>query len=404
VAVDLALSEQQDALIAEFRESFARELRPAITSWEEAGEVPAEAVRTLASLGCMSLTYPPALGGRGLGWLDHGLILEELARAGSGLGVIVHLQNTYPKLAGEGVQRAVVAGRALVAFADREAQTYGPVSGTLTTTATPTGDGYVLHGRKTNVLLVPGATHIIVTALTDPAGGYFDGMSLFLVEADAPGVTVDPVPLKGLRLVHLGNVALEGVRVPTAGRLGAENNGYQQLRRLWAPVRGVRLFWDIASALEAIHFMVEDTKKKKTFGKPLLKWQAIQFKLSDAQTNLELLRSMVQYLAWALDEGLTVTDPGVTPDAYASMLYLLFTDFGVRAFEDVLELGSGRAFREDHPIWQRYMDHLTLRLLDGGAELDRRIVGAEAFGPDWAYAALPPNGAARIPAAAGRRE
>jgi acyl-CoA dehydrogenase len=304
-------------------------------------------------------------------------------------GVIVHLQNTYPRLADEETQRAVAAGRALVTFADREPGTFGPVPDRIQTTARKDGSDWVLSGRKSSVPLLPGASHVIVTALTDEQRGYFAGTSLFLVDTKAHGVSIEPTRMKGLRAVHLGHLQLDNVRVGPEQLLGEQDRGFRAVQALWPLTRGMRLFWDIASAMRALEFMVEDTKQKSTFGRPLLKWQAIQFKLSDAQTNLAPIRTMVQYLAWALDQGLSVTEPGISPRAYASMVHLLFSEFGNKAFEDVLELGSGRAFREDHEVWQRYMDHLMLRFWDGPEELDRRVLAGEVFEPNWAYAALP---------------
>ena len=127
--------------------------------------------------------------------------------------------------------------------------------------------------------------------------------------------------------------------------------------------------------------MVQDARRKRSFGKPLLKWQAIQFKLTDGYLKLSMVRVMAHYFAWALDQRLRVTASGLDVDRYAALLRTMYWKLGQEVQEYCVELGSGRAYRVGHPAWRRYMDFVTLLLLAGGDDPDRELLSQTLLQP-----------------------
>jgi alkylation response protein AidB-like acyl-CoA dehydrogenase len=373
MTIDLALSAEEERAKVEVRrllEAVAQTNGRSLEELQDPGEQRRHVLSLLQSTGLASLTIPKSVGGQEAPWLRYVLSLEETARAGSSFGLLVHLQNVLGRVLPADLANQVAQGTAIVALADQEPGAWGkPTLGSggrlLTRLRKGKGSSRLLDGEKALVFGAPIADLLVVSAAGD------EGVELVLVPVDSPGVLVEPVPVRGLAVGNCARVTFRGVTVGDDARLGIAPDA------IWPQLGGLAVAWEVQSGLEAVHLMVEDCKVKQTFGRPLLKWEAIQFKLSEAQSNLEHLQLMSRYLAWSLDQAVEFTDPGFSIIEYTSLLRTAFAQFGYAAFEACLEIGSGRVFREDSVIWRRYMDYYTLRLMRKGLLADREVlVGA----------------------------
>jgi alkylation response protein AidB-like acyl-CoA dehydrogenase len=389
IEADFSLSPDQERMRADLEALVRDGLGEQAAAWEQQAVFPPEALRTLATAGVLGLPVPRGMGGRDRGWIENGIALRALSNASGSVALIVHLQNTLTSLlaqaapAHEGLIDAVVRGNAALAFAHREPggrTDLAPVS----TSYRASGDGYLLRGVKRAVLFGPHATHLLITAVPEGGAprrnGSGDGMSVFVVDATAPGVRVTPARSRGLRAMGNAEVALDGVIVPSGALVGGTAAGEDLVRyhmRCW---RGLRAPFDIATALWAVLLVVEDAKRKITFGKPLLKYQVIQFRLMDSQAKLELTEPMGLYLQWLADTGRSPATLPLSLDGYAAMVHLLAARYSRKAFEDAIEIGGGRMFNENHPVWQRYMDSIVLRVLDGVESVDLDLIAREYLG------------------------
>jgi len=369
--------EHQIALRDKYRTFAEKEIAPNAQRWASEGTFPFDALEAMAEIGLLGFTFPKSVGGQDGSWVDFSIALEEVGRADLSCAWIALMGNSYPKLvADEALLSEVVKGRQLLAFAETEPHSGGDAAG-IKSTAIRDGDSYVINGLKTFVSLVPGAGKLIVTALTDPEAGGKRGMSMFLVEADAPGVEIIEIPEPGVKAHMLATIKFKDVIVPATALVGEENRGFYMMRERWDYTRGVGPTMITGAVMQALDETVERAKSKQTFGKPLLKWQSIQFKLVEHYTRLEAARMMCYRAAALADRKQRVT-------RYASMLKCYVAEVASAAITDCLEIWGGAAFNEEHPMFRRNLDIMGWRVAGGGQDIHKIIIGTELFGSEFA--------------------
>lgn len=369
-------TEEQERLRRDYRDFALRELAPNSRRWAKAEKFPFDALKLMGEFGLLGFTFPKAIGGSERSWVDFSIAVEEIGRADISCGWIALMGNSYPKLLTDSaILSDIIGGRKLLAFAETEPHAGGDAAA-IKSTAERRGDTYVINGLKTFVSLVPGADFLVVTALTDPGAGR-RGMSMLLVEADRPGLTITPIPEPGVRAHMLGTIKFENVTVPRSHLIGEENRGFYMMRERWDYTRGVGPTLITGAALQSLDETVERAKTKQTFGKPLLKWQSIQFKLVEHYTKLEAARLLAYKAAWMADNKQRVTQ-------YASMLKYYIAEVATAAVSDCLEIWGGAAFNEDHAVFQRHLDIMGWKAAGGGQDIHKIVIGSEMFGAEFA--------------------
>lgn len=330
----------------------------------------AACLERLRGAGLLGITLAADAGGLGGGWQELGLALAALAGRTDGLALAVHAAHLAPYVAGrEDLLAAAAAGEGLTALAHREAG-MATDAAILGATATASGEGYEIDGEKYPVIYLPGTGRLVVSARLENEVGRF------LVDVGAPGVRVEPVAMRGLLACPLAKVSLEAVSVGTDALLGRAGSSAELSERASALWHGVKAGYEIRGAAAAVDLVVEDSKTKMTFGKPLLRWQAIQFRLVDVQARLDLLEPLAWYFTWLLDNPDEKPPGGLSRGAYGELLRLQTARYVGGALETAVEVGGGRMFNEEHPLWRRYMTYLAGTGLDGSeAEAIDRIAG-----------------------------
>src|SRR5881409_1521404 len=300
--IDFGLSEEQEALQRAAREFLARECPPALV--RETAKVPDGVPRALyakmAELGWMGLVVPEADGGLGLSTLDLALVLEELGRAAAP-GPFLPTQLVIHALlrAGSAAQRTawlprLVAGECFAALAYlEESDRHDP--GGITLAARRTRDGWRIGGTKLFVMGVPGAELLLVAARTGRSA-----VSLFLVEANAPGVRVRPAETIDLTR-RVGEVHFRDVALERTALLGREGAGWPLLARL-LDLGALGIAADsLGGAARALEMAVEYSKVRQQFGRPIGSFQALKHMAAEMVSEVEPSRSLVWYAAYVFD-------------------------------------------------------------------------------------------------------
>jgi butyryl-CoA dehydrogenase len=261
-----------------------------------------------ASQGLLGVTIPKAWGGAGLDYLSYALAMEAIARASATVAVALSVTNSLVAEviahAGRDQQRErwlrpLASGEAIGAFALSEPDA-GTDAANQKTTATRSGAGYRVRGRKVWVANAEEATVAIVFACTRP-GLRGQGVTAFLVPMNTPGITrtarADSLGVRGL-----GCMDLEfDVEVADEQVLGHVDQGYRLA--MWA-LQGGRVAI-AAQALgigeAAIAEAIAYAKKREQFGQPIANYQAIQWMLADMATDLDAARMLTLKAAAAKD-------------------------------------------------------------------------------------------------------
>ena len=288
-----------------------REIRPHADSWDEAGEVPWELHRKAGALGLFGFGIDERYGG--LGFDDafmRAIYAEEISQCGAtgvpadlgarsiSVGPIHTLGSEEVKLR---VLPPVLRGERGASLAITEPSGGSDVAN-LRTRAVRDGADYVLNGDKTFITGGMRSDYFVVAARTGGEG--LTGISLFLVEADTPGFTRQPLARKmGWWCSDTASLFFDDCRVPAENLLGPEDRGFLAVMENFNFER----FFMTAQCLGMMQACLDDAiawaRDRKTFGKRLIQHQVIRHKLADMSARIDATRALIGQIAWNINEG-----------------------------------------------------------------------------------------------------
>ncbi|HET9624839.1 MAG TPA: acyl-CoA dehydrogenase family protein [Kofleriaceae bacterium] len=273
-------------------------------------------------------------------------------------------------LAGSAAQRAQLAGFArgprVAAFALTEPEAGSDVAAIATrATATPDGAGYEITGDKLFISNLGIADHAMVVATVDPARGHA-GLTAFWLPLDAPGVTVEP--LTPIAAHPIGALAMRGVRVPAAARIGDEGQG---MKLALATLDAFRVSVGAAAvgmARRALDEAIGFVTARRQFGKPLAEQPLVQAHLADMTVDLDAARLLVLRAAYLKDTGARATTE-------VSIAKLGATEAAQRVIDTAVQLFGGRGVMAGATVELLYRAIRPLRIYEGTSEIQRTIIG-----------------------------
>ncbi|MBB3998060.1 acyl-CoA dehydrogenase family protein [Aureimonas pseudogalii] len=369
-----SLADEQVA-IRDMARDFANErIAPFALEWDRECTFPVETLRTAAGLGMGGIYVGEAFGGSGLSRLDAALIFEALATGCPTVAAFLSIHNMatwmIDRFGSPALRETWVPSLcrmdAIAAYALTEPGS-GSDAAALTTRAVREGEDYRIDGAK-QFISGAGVAHAYVAMVrTGEAGPR--GISTVLVPADAPGLSFGKVERKmGWNAQPTRAVIFDGCRVPVANRLGAEGEGF---RIAMSGLDGGRLniaACSLGGATDALERSLLYLRERRAFGQPLDSYQALQFRVADMATELEVARSILWRAAASLDAG----------EAQATMLCAMakrfVTDAGFAVANEALQLHGGYGYLHDTGIEKIVRDLRVHQILEGTNEIMRVIV------------------------------
>jgi alkylation response protein AidB-like acyl-CoA dehydrogenase len=368
------LSEEEQMFrdaVADFADS---EVRPRVGAMERAGAIDPTLVPKLFELGLMGIEIPEKHGGAGGGLFMTALAVEQLSRVDASAAIFVDVQNTlviepFLQWASE-EQRARYLPRLATdtvgAYALSEPEAGSDAFG-LQTRAAPQGDGWVLEGRKLWITNGAEAGVYVIFANTDFAKGY-KGITAFIVERGFKGFSVGKKEDKlGIRASSTTELILDGCVVPAANVLGEVGKGYKVAIETLNTGRigiGAQMIGVAGGALQAA---TQYVKERKQFGKPIADFQAVQFQLAQAATELEAARLMVYNAARLKDAGTEYTQN-------AAMAKLFSSQVAERVTSVCLELFGGYGYTKEYPVEKFYRDAKIGTIYEGTSNMQLNTI------------------------------
>ncbi len=368
------LTDDQHAIVATARAFADDHLAPHALRWDQDRHFPVETIRLAAGLGLAGIYAREEFGGSGLGRLDSVLVFEALSTGCPAVAAYISIHNMVTWMVdrfADAAQRAAWVPRLcrmdlLGAYCLTEPAS-GSDAAALTTRARLDGDSYVLDGTKQFISGAGAADIYLVMARTGGPGAA--GVSAFLVERDTPGVSFGANERKmGWNAQPTRAVQLQGVRVPVSHRLGQEGEGF---RMAMAGLDGGRLniaACSLGGAQAALERTLAYMTDRHAFGRQLIEFQALQFRLADMSTELEAARSIVWRAAAALD----AHAPGATMLCASAKRFA--TDAGFNVANQALQLHGGYGYLADYGIEKIVRDLRVHQILEGTNEIMRVIV------------------------------
>src|SRR5215216_7034109 len=230
-----SLSEEHKMIRDAARDFAQNEIVPIAAQFDESGEFPHATIKKMGGMGFMGIEVPEEYSGAGMDTLSYVLALEEICKADASHGVIMSVNNSLychgiMKFGTEEQKKKfitpIATGKAIGAYSLTEPQS-GSDAGTMKSRATREGDNYILNGRKSWVTSGPVADYYVVFMMTEPEKKQ-RGISAFLVEANAPGLTRGKKePKLGIRASATSELIFENCCVPTENLLGKEGEGFK---------------------------------------------------------------------------------------------------------------------------------------------------------------------------------
>lgn len=351
--------------------------REKIRALDEASEFPHDAFQALANAGWMGLPYGPEYGGSGGSFKDLAVFIETVAyhnaqMASAYLATVVYggmqISHGATSAVKDEILPAIIAGKTRMALCLTEPEVGSDVSA-ITTSAVADGNEYVINGQKIYITCAHVADQLVVATKTDKSAGR-NGITLFVVDAKSPGLTVRPLKALGRRMIHTNEVFFDNVRVPANRVLGAVNCGWHSL------MRGLNLERLCLSAAASgniqkiIDYAKDYACERKQFGRPITEYQAVAHKFADLQIMAETTRVLTYRVADMLDAGLQ-------PTAETAIAKVVATENNCKCADIGIQIMGGAGYMMEHEMQMYFRDARVGPIGGGTSEIMRSIIGKQ---------------------------
>jgi alkylation response protein AidB-like acyl-CoA dehydrogenase len=353
-----------------------RELAGGVVGADREGSFPAEAWRRCARFGIQGLPVDVEYGGSGADTLTLMMTMEALGYACRDNGLLFSLnaqmwacQAPIARFGDDAQRRRYLPGLcdgSLIAAHAMSEPESGSDAFALRTTAKPDGDGWVLNGSKIFVTNGPVADVFLVFAATAPERG-FAGVSAFVVDRDAPGLSVGPpIEKMGLRTSPMSEVFLDDCAVAGDAMLGRPGRGFPIFNSAMLLERSLILATTVGSMERLVERSVEHARGRVQFGKPIGKFQAVSHRLVEMKLRLETSRLLLYRLGWLLDRGRPA-------ELDAALVKLHLSESYVASALDAVQVHGGYGYMTDYELERDLRDAVASRLYSGTSDIQRNL-------------------------------
>ncbi len=373
---------QEQKLIQETARDFARtELEPVAARLDAQKDRPTllANLKKLAELGFMGLNIKEEYGGSEAGVVSFSLAMSEIARACASTAVTVSVNNmvceVIQAIGSEEQKQAYIpkicSGEyAAGSFALTE-NCAGSDPSAMGTTAVRDGDSYLINGSKIFITSAPYAGVFVVWAVTDKQAPKGKGISCFLIEAGTPGLAIGKEEHKmGQHASATNELIFDNCRVPAAAMMGKPNDGF---RIAVGELAGGRIgigSLGLGIGLAAMDYATKYANERQQFGQKISNFQAIQWMIADAYTELEAARLLLLHAAFLKEQGRSFAKE-------ASMAKVFATESANRACYNALQMLGGYGYTNDFPIERYTRDARITTIYEGTSEIQRMIISRE---------------------------
>src|SRR3954453_10853715 len=370
------LTDEQLSFREVVRQIAQERVAPRAAKIDEKAEYPHDLRKLLAEQDILGLPFEEEHGGTGTGTLTLNIAVEEIGKgcASNALILMVQELGSLPiKLFGseELKQRylpRLASGEWTPAFALSEVEA-GSDPGGMRTRAVRDGDDWIINGAKNWITNLGIADFFVVFAVTDPSAGHSRGISAFVVDSNMPGVAVGKLEHKmGIRGSPTGQPVFTDVRVPAENLIGEENAGFGvamstlDRSRLGVAAQGLGL------AQGATDFAVAYAKERRQFGKPIIAFQGIQFKLADMEPQTAAARELLYKACAKVDRG--------EPDMgkYSAMANLSNSDNARQGTAEAIQVLGGYGYVKEYPVERFMRDAKITQIYEGTNEIQLLVI------------------------------
>ncbi len=381
--MDFSLNEEQLAIKNTAREFAEQEIKPLAEEMDRTGAFPYELVREMGEIGLLGLPFPEEFGGAGADYLSYCLALEEISRADVSVGITMEAHTSLGAspffLFGSKEQKEqylppLARGEQLWAFGMTEPEA-GSDAGSTKTHAILRDGNWHINGSKAFITnagtdMTGGVT---ITAVTGTLPNGRKEITNIIVPRATPGYIIGNAYKKmGWKASDTRPLTFEDCVVPEGNILGQRGEGFKQFMHILDAGRVAIAALSVGLAQACLDEALSYAQQRQQFGQPISKFQAIQFKLADMETEIELARLMYYKAAWLHMQGQPYTKE-------ASMAKLFASETAKRAADQAVQIHGGYGFMDEYPV-SRYWRSVKINEIGEGTSEVQRMVIAKQLG------------------------
>ena len=376
--MDFNLTEEHKLFQKTIKEFCEKKIKPLANKIDKEEYFPKDLYKEMGKMGLLGMTVPQKYGGAGIDRVSYMIALEEISRICGSTGLTIEAHNSLgighiyehgteeqrkrylPKLCSSGN---------LAAWALSEPNA-GSDAASSQTTAELKGDEWILNGTKQFITSGDIADVTTVMAKTDKSLGA-KGISAFIVEKDTPGFKIGQLEDKlGLRGSHTAEIFLDNCKIPKENLIGEKNMGFIGAMNILDRGRTAIGAMSVGIARAAFEDALEYAKQRQQFGKPIGKFQALQWMIADMATEIEAARLLVYRAAFMEDQGVKFTKE-------ASMAKLFGSEMAMRATNKVIQIFGGYGYTREYPVERYFRDIKLCTIGEGTSEVQRMVIAKQ---------------------------
>lgn len=357
------------------RQFLEKEVAPVADEWERQKRIPREIWEKMGKEGLLGIPFPAAYGGMEADFFFSVAFLEELPRSRMGgfvasVGVHEYMAAEYLHKFGNEPQKQAylvpaIQGKKIGALAITEPNAGSDVAA-IRTRAVRKGNYYVLNGAKTFITNGLYGDFIVLAAKTDPDAGA-SGISLFIVDREAPGLSARNLDKIGWHASDTAELTLEDVRIPASRLIGRENEGFYYIMECFQLERLVAAITAVGGAQQCLNITLKYIHEREAFSRPLAKFQVIRHELAEMEAELEAARQLTYHVCWMHQQNI----PAIRE---CSMAKLITTELAVKIADRCLQFFGGYGYMDEYLISRIYRDARVGTIVGGTSEIMREII------------------------------
>jgi alkylation response protein AidB-like acyl-CoA dehydrogenase len=374
--MDFSFTEEQRLLREAVRKLVQKHAPPEyLRKHDRERTYPEEFFQACAEAGLLALPFPQEYGGAGGSLLDMVIVAEEIARVSADL-VMAYSGNIFCGLnllrkASEEQKRhwlpKLFSGAIKFSISMSEPDA-GSDIGAMRTSAVRDGNEWLIDGRKIWASMAGAKNNVInLYVKTDSKAHYRQGLSLFLVDNDTPGLSLRKLDMLGRRATGTYELTFDHVRVPPDRLVGGENKGWDVVLSGLQVERAASAAGNVGGAQAVIDLAVQYAKDRKQFGRPIGTNQAIAHMLADMQTEVEAARTLMWRAAWLVSTGQDALREITMAKLFTSETYVKIASLGMQVL-------GGFGYSAEFDMERHFRDSRAATIAAGTSQIQRNLI------------------------------
>ena len=378
IGSNLKMSETQKMVFDSAMIFANQEIKPFVMSWDEKQFFPKKLFKDAGSLGFMGMLIPVEYGGAGMGYHEYVAMIEAISSIDPSVGLSLAAHNSlslnHIYMFGNEYQRnkwlpKMCSGEWLGAWGLTEQNT-GSDAKSMDTVAKKDGNNWIINGTK-NFITHGKSCDIAVIIARNGLKGKSREMTAFVIEKGMEGFSSGKVENKlGMRASETAEMVFDNCIVPDANRLGDVGDGFIQSMKILDGGRISIAALSLGIARGAFDAALKYSKEREQFGKPIINFQGISFKLAEMATEIEAAKLLTKKASDLKNQGKNVTSQGAMAKLFAS-------EMCVRVSNEAVQIHGGYGYIKDFPVEKFYRDSKLCTIGEGTSEIQKLVISRD---------------------------